>query len=85
MYGMQPCTHPPIPTPPADELAALSYLPRCRPQDFLATIDLNKNSPTYKQIIQYTPIGSIGNEPHREWACVHRCCGSSCLLPVYLQ
>lgn len=33
-------------------------------QDFLVTIDLNKNSPTYKKIIQYTTIGSIGNEPH---------------------
>ncbi|KAL4423721.1 hypothetical protein ABPG75_001022 [Micractinium tetrahymenae] len=32
--------------------------------DFLATIDLNKTSPTYRKIINIEPIGSTGNEPH---------------------
>ncbi|KAL4446347.1 hypothetical protein ABPG77_003154 [Micractinium sp. CCAP 211/92] len=32
--------------------------------DFLATIDLNKTSPTYRKIIHIEPIGSTGNEPH---------------------
>lgn len=46
-----------------DPLAAvllLCTLPECRQSDFLATIDLNKTSPTYRKIIHIEPIGEKG-------------------------